>query len=626
MPDDKQQGSIHSSTEGGVVGKHADPDPVQLLVAPSTSDEFNRARLRLIPTACFRIDDVRFKFDSSFVLPEAKTEMLAFADLRKNDPKVKDAPISVFGHADPSYLGNFELGSSTYQSGDEYNKTLSGRRAIAIYALLVRDPSFWNTLYTNHLGADVWGPDSIQIILDALGQQGSSSFGSSSQGSSSSAANARASDIANDSGQRQQLFLQYMNFLCGDLKLDKSADFLARNAGPDLTGDVQGCSRFNPVLLFSTEDEARYKQAFNSKDETTLRGERDPRNAVNRRVVILVFRKGSQALPSKWPCPSYKEGPDDCKVRFFTGDKTGDARRSTHDSGAERKFEDHHDTFACRFYQRISDGSPCDTIEPPPPAPCKIRSMTVATSPDNRRRTRIAVGEEVDLTVTHGPATWVISSGTGKLSPSSGSHSNVTFVADDVAGKVTITATSPGRKCTITFTVVQPDSWTMQRQPGTNLRHTAGRPDCGWKGIMYVHPNDVNFYRIETREKDSRYVGTGSYKSYNGDFHGNYPAPDHASDWFTITRHSDSDGSTDDTPDTIYTGLPGTAITGTAPPFNVGSGYFPITMQWRVLGSPNIHDFPVVRQEDEIFDSGRCESRKGGNTEHTIYDWPDSTY
>jgi hypothetical protein len=361
-----KKGSIHSTSIGGVIGNHPAPDSFELLLAPSTADESNAARLRLIPIACFRIDDVRFKFDSSFVLPDAKAEMNAFTDLRKKDPRVMGAPISVFGHADPSFQGNFELGSSTANPGDDYNKTLSGRRAIAIYGMLIRDPSFWNTLFSNHLGGDVWGEDSIRIMLDATDAAGGGgSSGGSSQSSSGSAKNSRAHDVANDSGKRQQLFLKYMDLLCGELKLDKSADFLARGAGSDQKGDVQGCSRFNPLLLFSSDDEARFKKAFADKDETVLRGERDPNNSHNRRVMILVFRKGSQILPAKWPCPTYKEGPAACKKRFFSD---GDTRRSTHTS-SERKFDDTRDTFACRFYQRISDNTPCEAIIPRvPPA------------------------------------------------------------------------------------------------------------------------------------------------------------------------------------------------------------------------------------------------------------------
>lgn len=358
MPNDNQQGSLHSATDGGVLGQHPDPDPFQLLVAPSTGSEFNTAHLRLIPIACFRIDDVRFRFDSSFVLPQTQLEMQAFANLRKQDPKFQGAPISIFGHADPSFQGNFEPGSSTANSGDDYNKTLSGRRAIAIYGMLVRDPSFWDTLFTNHLGADVWGEDSIRIILFLVDPPDPNATPAAI-----AARNAKIRDIANDSGKRKQLFLQYMDLLCGDLKLDKSADFLARGAGPDQKGDVQGCSRFNPLILFSSEDEQLFKTAFANKDTETLRTERDPQNAPNRRVMILIFRKGSQVLPSKWPCPTHKEGPSACRKRFFPD---GDVLRSTHISGSQKKFEQTHDTFACRFYQRISDGSPCHAVGAPP--------------------------------------------------------------------------------------------------------------------------------------------------------------------------------------------------------------------------------------------------------------------
>lgn len=363
MSDDNSQDSIHSSSEGGTVGAYPDPDPSEFLVAPSTSGESNTRILNLFLAAYACLSDIRFKFDSSFVLPDLQAEMQAFNNLRKKDPRFT-GPLSIFGHADPSFQGNFELGTSASQSGDDYNKTLSGRRAIAIYALLIRDPSIWDTLFTNHLGSDIWGTLSVQIMLNALGQS-SSSFGGSSQGSSSSAQSSREQDIANDSSQRRQLFLQYMDFLCGDLKLDKSADFLARNAGPDHKGDVQGCGRFNPLKLFSSEDEAAFKQAFSDNNLTILRGARDPFNAVNRRVMILVFKKGTQVLPAKWPCPSFKDGTAGCVKRFWSD---GNTRRSTHNSGSERKFEESHDTFACRFYQRISgEGSPCNSTTPPPP-------------------------------------------------------------------------------------------------------------------------------------------------------------------------------------------------------------------------------------------------------------------
>jgi hypothetical protein len=352
--DDNQKGVIHSATEGGVIGKHGDIDPFQFFVGPATSNEFNTARLRLLPVACFRIDDVRFKFDSSFVLPEIQAEMNAFVDLRKNDLRVQGAPISIFGHADPTFQGDFELDAPTHQPGDSYNKVLSGRRAIAIYALLIRDAAIWNSLFTNHFGGDVWGEASIRIALDQTDPANSSS--NPDPGASDSARNAKIRDIANDTSQRQQLFLKYMNALCGDLKLDKARDFLARGAGPDHKGDVQGCSRFNPLLIFAQEKESQFKEAAQDKNEGVL-VTRNADNSLNRRVMILIFRKGSQVLPAKWPCPAVNEPVAGCIKRFFSD---GDRRRSTHLPGTDKKFDDTHDTFACRFYQRISDNSPCD--------------------------------------------------------------------------------------------------------------------------------------------------------------------------------------------------------------------------------------------------------------------------
>lgn len=263
-------------------------------------------------------------------------------------------------------------------------------------------------------------------------------------------------------------------------------------------------------------------------------------------------------------------------------------------------------------------GGGASPAAPSPVSGCAITSRTVARTPKDRARTKIGVGEEVTLTVSPGPATWSITSGTGTLSPNTGSRGRVTFMADDNAGSVTITATVGTCTCSITFTVVQPTNWTMKRQSKTKLEHTKGWPDCGWMGMLYVHPDDVNFYNVEDREKDSQCVATGSYSVFNGDFHGNYPPPDYASNWFVLRRHT-SNGQTDGIPDHIYSGYPGAAAVGTKPPFNVGTSYFEIIMQWRVVGSANIHDFPMQRQEHEIFANGECESRKGGNVEKTRY-------
>ena len=273
------------------------------------------------------------------------------------------------------------------------------------------------------------------------------------------------------------------------------------------------------------------------------------------------------------------------------------------------------------------NSTPKDAACKPCHAPCTISSQTVATSPANRARTKIGVGEEVNLTVKGNPATWAITSGSGTLSPSTGARKTVKFTADDKAQSVTITATGSGCSCvnTITLTVVQPSHWTMKRVTGTNLKHTNGRPDCGWKASMFFQPKDVNFYRVETRELDSQAVCTGSYMPFNGVKHGNYPPPDHASAWLTAGTHTDADGTKINSVDNIYSGDPGAGATNAAPPFKVGTMYFPITYQWRVVGSANKHDFAVQRQEHEIHSTGKCDSKKGGNPESSMYNDPTST-
>jgi hypothetical protein len=318
MPDG-QQGVIHTITDGGLSGSHAPVEPIEYLVGPATSDQRNIAHLRLIPIACFRVDDVRFKFGSSFVASDPsdekqdiRAELAHLVELLKKHP---DSPISVFGHADP-------VGS------DVYNKQLSGRRAIVIYALLISntDSATAVRLWQQVSRDESWGEDHRQTMFDLTGLP----------------AGTPDSD----------LFRAYMQKLCPpDLNLGKQ-DFLGEGADPKGKGDYQGCGEFNPLLIFS---KTKNKDFENQKDKTA----RNDANAPNRRVLVLLFRKGSRIDLTKWPCPRATEGVAGCIKRFW---KNADERRSTRLPDTDRKSNDTQDTFACRFYQRITDKSPCDKI------------------------------------------------------------------------------------------------------------------------------------------------------------------------------------------------------------------------------------------------------------------------
>ena len=188
--------------------------------------------------------------------------------------------------------------------------------------------------------------------------------------------------------QRQSLFLEYMNFLCVDdqlkpFQVDPAEGFLGQKGDALGKGDYQGCSEFNPILLFSRADKQRFEQ---EKDKT----ERDAAYAPNRRVMVLLFRPGSKITPGLWPCPRAKEPPAACRKRFFSD---GDRRRSAQEN--QREFKDKEDTFACRFYQRLVTRSPCERADKPP----LIVALFDTHSKDRDSSVRLVVFDGLDREV-----------------------------------------------------------------------------------------------------------------------------------------------------------------------------------------------------------------------------------
>jgi hypothetical protein len=301
--------------------------------------------------ACFKLEDNNFEFDSSF-MTVLTFDAGPLKDLLDAHPGAK---LSIFGHADPS-------------GRDDYNKVLSGRRAQAVFGLLVRDIGLWEDLYFHHdkfSGQDEWGVRSIQLMLNQVGPTKAGNISGALDDATKKALNdfeIREGVPAKGFGARHEveeltfrrLATQYMDQLgtddaAKDFRLARS-DFLARGAGKDGKGDFQGCSEFNPLLLFSQAEKARLERDVNHP-------ERNTRNAPNRRVMILLFRPGTQVDPARWPCPTVKEGVGGCKTRFFAD---GEQRRQN--SPAERTFAKDKDTFACRFYDRLANTSPCESI------------------------------------------------------------------------------------------------------------------------------------------------------------------------------------------------------------------------------------------------------------------------
>lgn len=311
---------IQSASDAGLGSDHPPllMDPV--LVATATNGEKNTVRAAIVPVACWRMDDVRFEFDSSLVLVDAADEFMQLAVLRRLHV---GAPLSMFGHADP--VGD-----------DSYNKKLSGRRVRSVYAVLARKTALWEDLYQNALGRDDWKKNgALEALLGATGRDPGT-----------------AGDYQKDAGRRAALFKEYMDLICRDdsgkpYEL-KATDFLAQGADPDGKGDYQGCGEFNPVRMFSQEE----KEAFDRANDKT---ERDEANAPNRRVNAYLFRPGCKVKPNKWPCSTSVSDAGACHKRFWS-----DAAKRRKFQKERREFKDTQDTFACRFYQRIAASSPCE--------------------------------------------------------------------------------------------------------------------------------------------------------------------------------------------------------------------------------------------------------------------------
>jgi hypothetical protein len=340
MADEAETGGPHGSTEdqpadGSFAANHPERTALPILVGPATAGEKNVIRRGLDVVACWRLEDIKFDFDSSFVRPEADRDFRLLAYLLKSHP---NSVLSIFGHADP--VGN-----------DGYNKQLSGRRALAVHSILTRDVKKWLYLHT----ADRWGNSQMILMLDALSYAPTNQDGLHTGGASEALKAFQSDNKVTPSGYSNpdtltKLSSAYMNRLCGPgLLLHKETDFLARGADGNGRGDIQGCSEFNPLIIFSKDENAEFSTAASQP-------QRNFANAPNRRVLVFLFRAGTQVDPRDWPCPKADTTDiTECEKRFWSNGR--DRLKNAED----RRFYANGDkTFACRFYDRLSDFSPCE--------------------------------------------------------------------------------------------------------------------------------------------------------------------------------------------------------------------------------------------------------------------------
>lgn len=389
---------IDIGPDGGVA-THPLRVELPVLVAPIPEDQkpknFNTVRQHLVAIGCMLMPDGGFEFDSSFIGPDTQAfNKLAKLMLRlqNQDDQKRFPPCSVFGHADP--VG--KIG---------YNKTLSGRRALSVYAVLTRNVKIWDTLFNIPCGGtngDRWGMQAIQKILSVLKRQppdpnaGTPFYTGPIDGlktkETTDLTRAAVGDYLEAHGfarsgypnqkAREVMFAEYMDVLCHKpdgtpFVLNDKTDFIAKHKDKDvgagdlscgpfgLKGDVQGCSHFNPIfLLANTGDDAEL-----SDDD------RNDLNAPDRRVIVYIFKHGSEIDPKFWPCPRAREGPGDCSKRFWSdhekrrgqtedrrtfGEKMQVLSVDAQNNLVTTPVEQTGNTMRCRFYHAFAVNSPCE--------------------------------------------------------------------------------------------------------------------------------------------------------------------------------------------------------------------------------------------------------------------------
>lgn len=250
------------------------------------------------------INGVTFTTGKSFVRASQKEALKALcesiAGWRDGHPEGK---LAVFGHTDA--VGQ-----------DDANKQLSARRARAVHAYLVRDPTAWESLYNE----EKWGLTSTQELLKHLGHDPGPLDGQ--DGPKTKAAvkafqgkNGLGATGAADAGTRKALYKAFMDR--GNALELAEKDFDSIAGKPHV-----GCSEFN--LLEKTEADSEK----------------------NRRVAVFLL-KSDKSFPVQYPC---KHGdPSPCRKQ------------------AARKGERRSQGFSCLFYDKLVEEAAAPPPPPPPP-------------------------------------------------------------------------------------------------------------------------------------------------------------------------------------------------------------------------------------------------------------------
>ena len=229
----------------------------------------------------------------------------------------------------------------------------------------------------------------------------------------------------------------------------------------------------------------------------------------------------------------------------------------------------------------------------------QIISECAATTPTNRARTTIGVGEEVDLTTCGTPPgdiTWTTSAGT--LSSTNGTFTILT--APCSAGPVTVTVYFNGGSCDRQFSVIAPDRY-ISKTNRSDDSYGVNDAASGMYVDLWLSPTNVSFGAVWVMEVGAVSTNaTGYFADTNvwpanyldhGQYGANYPYHVSPNNWI-FTDHA-------------YSGVCST-------PWSTGHFTWPVPAAWWIPGCSS-NSLPWSDQDFTIAASGAVTVSKFGH-------------
>jgi hypothetical protein len=222
--------------------------------------------------------------------------------------------------------------------------------------------------------------------------------------------------------------------------------------------------------------------------------------------------------------------------------------------------------------------------------PCPLISQCFATTPANRARTTLGVGEQVALyfgSTLPTNAQW--STTGGGLSLTSGMTNLFTAPSNAPNGTfVKVTAAVFGKPVSITFNVVEPSGHGFAQISGTN-HFSVGEIGAGMTNQLWLFPTNVSFYRVFTWELPAGIANVTGYFTNNS---GQIPSPNIGSAQLNEVNNLT---------DIVASGL--FDFSSYSLPLFPGSWDYLVTNMWTIVGSSKTNFLATYTHTSKLLDS-----------------------